>query len=228
MRGSVFAGLSSLLLAGSALAEGGHFYAGIDLGAVLSSESEQTYIPGLGAGSTGHVTTGHELGFSASAVYGYDFGWVRAEIEAGYVSADVDEVTTDFPLPGSSSPADIGSFSAEGDVAAQTFMANLIFDVGVVSDFTFFVGGGAGVAQLDFSALARSSSGAFLDDDNDEWLFAWQAMAGVRKPLSEKIDIHVRYRYISVDETELIGFGGRVVYPGFTAHAVSAGITFNF
>lgn len=216
---------AAILFAAPAFAADGGFYAGLDLGAAISAESDQVYTPGGLAGSTGHVTTDHDLGFSVSGVLGYDFGWVRVELEAGYLTAGVDKVTSDFAT---GSGLAIGSQSAGGDIMARSVMANVMVDIGAAGDFTFFVGGGAGAAKLNFSGIELASGPVLLDDEDRDWRFAWQGMAGVRKPLSDRTDIHVRYRYVDISDAELIGLGGRVVEAGFSAHVLSAGITFNF
>ncbi len=107
-------------------------------------------------------------------------------------------------------------------------MANVIVDIGAVDGFEFFVGGGAGVAKLEFSDVTLGSGAVLLDDEGSDWLFAWQAMAGVRKPLSDRVDLHVRYRYVDVDDAELIGLAGRAVSAGLSAHSLSVGLSFNF
>jgi len=222
-RFSTVALLSSTLAVAPAFAQEGGFYAGADLGAVISAETDQDYVPGSTVGSTGNISTDHEIGLTGSAFVGYRFGAIRVEAEAGYLSADIDGLTSNFILPGGVT----GSQSSIGEVSAQTFMANATVDVGQFSDFTFFVGGGAGVAKLKVSEMTSSTGTIVLDDESD-WKSAWQASIGVRKPLATNIDLQVRYRYFDVDDAEMTGFGGRTVTAGLTAHSIVGGVTFNF
>lgn len=209
-----------------ALAQEGGFYVGADLGAVLSSETDATYTPAATAGSTGNISTDNSLGFTGSALAGYDFGMFRVEAEAGFISADVDKLKSSFAL-GTSLIA--GSQDAEGDVSARTLMANALLDVGSFSDFAFFVGGGAGVANLKVSELkATAAPGLLLDDKDDDWHSAWQGIVGVRRSLSGNADLQVRYRYFKMDEAEMVGQGGRAVAVDLSGHSLLAGVTYNF
>ncbi len=212
------------ILAFPAFAQDGGFYISGELGAVISSETDQVFTPGTLAGSTGKISTEHDLGFSAAASVGYDFGAFRIEAEAGHISADVDKVTSSFSV-GSGLTA--GSQSASGEISARTLMANASVDFAGFDDFTFFAGGGAGVAKLKAS-IRLSGGTTLLDDEDSDWRFAWQGFIGVRKPLTSNIDAHVRYRYFTVDDAEMIGLGGRVVEPELTSHSIAAGVTFKF
>lgn len=220
------AAFSSTLIACPAFAQDGGFYVGADLGAVISSETDATYTPATLAGTRGTISTEHDIGLTGSAFAGYDFGSFRIEAEAGFLSADVDQLTSSFAL-GASLVA--GSQDAEGEVSAQTLMANALLDVGGFSDFTFFVGGGIGAAKLKVSGLkATAAPGLLLDDEEDEWRNAWQGIAGLRKPLTSNIDLHVRYRYIDIDESEMVGQAGRAVDIDLSGHSLVAGVTYNF
>src|SRR5690606_36368375 len=106
-------------------------YVGGHLGAVVPAETDQTYTPGTTAGTTGNISTEHELGFDGSAFAGYDFGTFRVEAEAGYMSTDIDGFTSNFATPG---PTAAGSHSAIGDVKARRIIANAMLDVGGFSD----------------------------------------------------------------------------------------------
>ncbi len=222
---AVLASLSSTLVATPALAQESGVYLAGELGALLSSETDQTYTPGATVGSTGSVSTDHDLGFTGSAALGYRFGAFRVELEAGLQSADVDKVTSNF---GSGVTLAAGSQDADGEISARTLMANATFDVASLSDFTFFVGGGAGVADLKVSGLVTATGSNPVLDDKDDRRFAWQGILGVRKPLTSNIDVHVRYRYFSMDDAEMVGFSGRAVTAEFTSHALLAGGSYRF
>lgn len=209
-----------------AFAQEGGFYVGGGLGAVISSETDQTYTPGATIGSTGTVSTDHELGFSGSAFAGYDFGAFRLEVEAGVLSADVEKLSSSFALPSASLVS--GSQNGHGEVRAQSVMANATVDVGDFYGFNLFLGGGAGVAKLKIADLQTATAAGPLLDDEDDWRFAWQGLIGVRKPLTDNIDVHVRYRYLSVDDVEMVGQSGRAVSAELSSHALEGGISFNF
>ena len=219
------AAFSSALIAAPALAQEGRFYVGGELGALVSSETDQTYTPGAAPGSAGAISTEHDLGFSGAAFAGYDFGPIRVELEASYFSVDVDEVSSSFAAGGG---LIVGSQGASGDVSARAVMANGAWDIGGPAGLTFFVGGGVGLAQVKVSGLTTSGGAVLLDDEDDDWLFAWQVSGGVRKALTSNLDAHVRYRYFNVDDADMIGLSGRVVAADFSAHALSVGLSLNF
>lgn len=219
------AAFSSALIAAPAMAQESGFYVGGELGALVSSETEQTYTPGATPGTTGAISSDHDLGFSGAAFVGYDFGPVRVELEASYLSAEVDEVNSSFAVGGGLLA---GGQGASGDVSARSVMANGAWDIAGPAGLTFFVGGGVGLAQVKVSDLTTSGGAVLLDDEDDDWLFAWQVGGGVRKALTSTLDAHVRYRYFNVDDADMIGLSGRVVAADFSAHALAVGLTFNF
>lgn len=209
-----------------AFAQNTGFYVAGELGAVISAESEQTYTPGTVAGSTGAISTDHDLGFGGGALAGYDFGAFRVEAEAAYLTAGIDKLTSNFATGGGLAT---GSQDSDGDIRAQILMANAMADFVGLQDFSFFAGGGIGVAKLKVSEMT-AANGAFvvLDDEDSDWRSAWQLFAGVRKPLTSNIDAHLRYRYLNTEDFEMTGMGGRVVNADFTAHTLTAGVSFSF
>lgn len=211
-----------MALAGPAMAQDSGFYVGAEAGGAFATEFGSVFTPGQGAGSEGNIETEFELGFAGSAFVGYDFGAVRVEVEAFTLSADVDSLNNDFPIPGT---LVAGPQPGEGAVGVQGYFANAILEFGAYNDFAFFIGGGAGQASVDVEFRAQGFGNA-LDDDNEQ--FAWQMFGGVRKPLTSRIDGHIRYRYLSVDDLEMTGFGGRVVEGDLNAHSISAGLTYRF
>lgn len=226
MRKIVFgAALSSALIASPAFAQERGFYVGGELGAVISSETEQQYTPGATPGSTGAVSTEQEMGFAGAAFAGYDLGAVRIELEASHQSSGVEEVSSSFATGGG---LVAGTQAAEGDVSARAVMVNGAWDIGGYESFSFFVGGGAGAAKLKVSDLSTSAGVTLLDDEPEDWLFAWQAVGGVRRALTDNIDAHIRYRYFNVDDGEMVGLSGRAVNADFSSHSVALGLSLRF
>jgi opacity protein-like surface antigen len=67
-----------------------------------------------------------------------------------------------------------------------------------------FVGGGAGVARTHLYSLTT--------DDSDTG-FAWQALAGVRMPLSSHLDAELKYRFFNHRSLDLVTSNQRSVAP---------------
>jgi len=90
-----------------------------------------------------------------------------------------------------------------GDVNATAAMANLYYDFNRDGAIQPYVGVGVGVAKIDVNGAA---AGLVSFDDNDT-VAAYQGMAGVAIPLSERLDLDVGYRYFKAPEGS---FNGRV------------------
>ncbi|HUD29661.1 MAG TPA: outer membrane beta-barrel protein, partial [Novosphingobium sp.] len=123
-------------------------------------------------------TIDFKKGFDGGAVLGYDFGPFRLETEASYRQATIKN-------------------SGGADASNLSFMVNGLLDFGPDDGLQGFVGGGAGVGRVH----------ADLIDDSDTG-FAWQAIAGIRAPLSSHWDVGLKYRFMNVDNVDLVGPAG--------------------
>ncbi|HBQ54308.1 MAG TPA: flagellar motor protein MotB, partial [Erythrobacter sp.] len=56
-------------------------------------------------------------------------------------------------------------------------------------------------------------------DDSDSGL-AYQALAGIRAPLTDSIDVGLRYRFFRATEVELVDLGGNTLEDDFTSHSL--------
>src|SRR3546814_2558209 len=99
-------------------------------------------------------------------------------------------------------------------------MLNGLLDFGPDDGLQGFVGGGAGVARV-----RQNTENVVYDTDT---VFAWQALAGVRMPITQNIDASLKYRFFNADNVEVVGFGGEDIDTRFRSHSVLAGITYNF
>jgi opacity protein-like surface antigen len=224
---AIAAALSTTVLAGPALARDGAWYVGGDFGAMIVEDSDVSFTPGTGAGTTGQVRIGFDEGFDGSGFVGYDFGAFRIEAEVSYKQADTEELhTSGIVLPGTSGSSGVFN-GGNGDVSVLSGMVNGLLDFGDEDGLSGFVGGGVGMAKVDLNGVnAFTNSGAVLDDSDTR--FAWQVLAGVRQALSPNVDIHLKYRFFNVDDLEMVGFGGRAAGMDLRSHSLVGGITFNF
>jgi opacity protein-like surface antigen len=116
---------------------------------------------------------------------------------------------------------------ADGKVTLNSAMVNVLGDFGADDGLSFYAGVGAG------RAWARA-----LDDGDKAWAF--QAIAGVRSPISENIDIGLKYRYFRTQELNFeggpLGVGGPLRVANFNpslngkyrSHSLLASLIFNF
>ncbi|HKY80260.1 MAG TPA: outer membrane beta-barrel protein, partial [Sphingobium sp.] len=170
--------LASTALATPALARDDSWYVGIDAGVLLVEDQDAT-INGVDADDS----IDYHKGFDADANIGYDFGGFRLEAEAAYKRAEVDLEKSGFG----------------GAASALSFMLNGLLDFGSDDGLQGFVGAGAGVSR------AKIANDLVNDSDTG---FAWQAIAGVRYPLTSNIDVSLKYRFFNQNDIKVI--------PGYT------------
>ena len=179
-------------------------------------------------------------GYDVDLRGGYDFGMFRLEGELGYKRAKGKDLRLDDNfLVALNSGAGTSLTSDDfdlGHVSVLSGMVNALLDFGGNDGVGGFVGAGAGYARVK----------EFSDSDSG---FAWQVLAGVYTPLSDNIDIGIKYRYFSTgnlhtanDVAFAAGTGacapggppcsGGVatfgVHDKFTSHSVLASLTYNF
>ncbi len=121
----------------------------------------------------------------------------------------------------------IGATSADahGRSAALSYMGNLFYDFNNASQWTPYVGAGAGGASVQ---LARSS-GLGNTSESDR-VFAYQFMGGLSFapqsiPLTEW---NLGYRYFATQDPEFQTSGGSVQLKDYNSHNVEIGAKFRF
>jgi len=203
--------LATSALATPALARDNSWYIGADAGVVLVEDQDITFTPGNGGAASNTVAgVDYHKGFDVDGNIGYDFGGFRLEAEAAYKRALVDLDKSGFG----------------GSASALSFMLNGLLDFGPDDGLQGFVGGGVGVSR---GKLAND-----LVNDSDTG-FAWQAIAGVRYPLTSHVDVSLKYRFFNQDDIKLIpayttigGPAGSSVDTKLRTHSVLLGLTYNF
>jgi outer membrane protein OmpA-like peptidoglycan-associated protein len=214
--------LASTALASPALARDNQWYVGVDGGAMIV-EDLALDIGALNDAASLDMNKGYDVG----GVVGYDFGGFRLESEVSYRKANVAGVSSQTPQITSGSSTALrsaGTYFLDGDSNALSFMVNGLLDFGDDDGLQGFIGGGVGVARVDVQAVLVAPS--FLDDSDTG--FAWQALAGIRTPLSDNWDVGVKYRFFNADKVGLVDRLGRAVDTRFRSHSVMASLVYNF
>jgi OmpA-OmpF porin, OOP family len=223
---AIVVALSSTAIATPALARDGAWYVGGDFGAMIVEDTH------FDVGTTEDaIIVDHEYGYDGAGFVGYDLGAFRIEAEVAYKRARIDEIETVLALPGQNTPGRTTSQTflnaGGGNTTALSFMVNGLLDFGDDDGISGFLGGGVGMARVNFNnQRAFSNQGAFLDDSDTR--FAWQLLAGVRQAISDNVDVTVRYRFFNVSDLEMVGFGGRDMTTRLRTHSLLGGLTFNF
>ena len=214
--------LASTVLATPAMARDGQWYVGVDGGVTIVDEPVIDIVGSTASGAQIEVDQG--TGSDFGGVVGYDFGPVRLESEVSFREADVERVgSLGAVIQNGATVLRSGSFDAVGDTNALSFMVNGLFDFGPDDGLQGFFGGGVGIARveneigLDLTVLDDSDTG-----------FAWQILTGIRAPLSDRIDIGIKYRYFEADGIELVDSRGRNFDTDFTSHSILGSLIYNF
>jgi outer membrane protein OmpA-like peptidoglycan-associated protein len=192
----LLAGTAAIALATSASASGLRgSYAAIEGGAGwIGSERILQEVAVTSVITTSPIfDTDFATGWAVLATLGYAFdNNLRAEIEAGYRRNDIDrlvQLTTPAVL------------SASGDLSEFTVMANLLYDFALGDKLTLSVGAGVGADLANLKAAA-------LGVDDDEWVFAYQAIAGLNYAIGRQTQLFLNYRYLHADAPEYTAVTG--------------------
>jgi OmpA-OmpF porin, OOP family len=214
--------LASTALASPSMARDGSWYVGVDGGAMLV-EDLNLDIGALPIEGTANTDTGYDFG----GVVGYDFGGFRLEAETSYRETDLRSFASSVSAipsgPGSALSAP-GLNLTGGDANALSFMVNGMLDFGEDDGLQGFVGGGVGVARVDIQQQFAAPS--WLDDSDTG--FAWQALAGVRAPISDSWDVGLKYRFFNASKVDLVDRLGRGVSTRFRSHSLMGSLVYNF
>jgi len=223
--------LASTALATPALARDKAWYVGVEGGAMIVEDIHFDITNGA-TKTNDAAQVDHEYGYDVGGNVGYDFGMFRIEAEVSYKGANVDKWrstlrTPAFTAAGASFTAPPATYDyVGGKTTALSFMLNGMLDFGDDDGIQGFVGGGVGVARVKAEKYALNRNGSFLDDSDT--VFAWQAIAGIRAPLTENIDATLKYRFFNADNVKLVDVNGRTVDGRFRSHSLLGGVTFNF
>lgn len=158
------------------------WYIGLEGGANWNSDNDAAFatVPPLYT----PATIGYDTGWAALATMGYAFensGW-RVEGEFGYRHNDIDS---------------IAGLPAAGELTSMTLMANVLYDFKLMDRLTLSVGAGAGAQHSTFDD-------GVIDQDED-YNFAYQGIAGLSYAVSPRLDLTLNYRYLRTDESSYHG-----------------------
>ncbi|WP_039338625.1 outer membrane protein, partial [Novosphingobium subterraneum] len=200
--------LASSALASPAFARDDSWYVEADAGAMKVEDSE--------ALNGGIVLSNHD-GYDFGGIVGYDFGGFRLESEVSYRRAYNDSV-------------DIGGVvrdNPQGHADALSFMVNGLLDFGPDDGIQGFVGGGVGVARSKYFINAGNSTVGVQVNDSDTG-FAWQALAGIRAPISDHVDVGLKYRFFNHNNVDLVAADGTAARTRFRSHSILGTLSYNF
>lgn len=161
-----------------------------------------------------------EISFDTGGVVegalGYASGTgLRGEVALGYRTNDTDQL---------SDPV-FGVFPIDGDVTALSLMANGYYDFNAgMPALHPFVGAGIGVAMIDIEA---STFGVTLVNDDDT-VFAYQAIAGVAYDFTPTVAGTLRYAYFATANPTFTDSTGVPFDAEYDSHAIMVGLLYTF
>ncbi|MBN8502014.1 MAG: OmpA family protein, partial [Sphingomonadales bacterium] len=202
--------LASSALATPALARDDSWYIEGDVGGVLIEDMENLVSPGFGLMNTA-------VGYDVGGIVGYDFGGFRLEAEASYRRAKADG----FNVSGAQT---FSGSNLDGNASALSFMLNGLLDFGDDDGLQGYVGGGAGIGRVKI--LADTPSRTYVDDSDSG--LAWQALAGLRMPVSSKVDVGLKYRLYNQNNVKLVSPTNAALETSFRSHSVMLTLGYNF
>ncbi|MGQ0741232.1 MAG: OmpA family protein [Alphaproteobacteria bacterium] len=166
-----------LLLAGPAAAQTQGWYLGLGAG-WHNADDVDFSTSGFGSG-----TIGLDDGAAFIGALGYKWpGGLRLEVEGGFANPDA-------------------SGGLRGDIDETTLLANVAYDIPLGHWVSLTLGGGAGIAWVDPNIRVPGPPSILLASGS-ETAFAWQAMAGLIFPLSDRFELQADYRYRSIEGTD--------------------------
>ncbi|MBI1340836.1 outer membrane beta-barrel protein [bacterium] len=215
--------LSALVIPASASAQDAEWYTAAGGTVSIRGSEPGTIANAPMPGQTVQVEEDYDPGFGGFLALGRDLGRFRVEGEFGYTRDAADRYTAIVPPTG----------QIFADIETQTFraMANAYVDF-KMGGLEPYVGAGIGYAWSDLSVIAPraglpTEQPRRLIDDNDDG-FAYQAIAGVALPVSERLRMTLAYRWFDEGQFEGVDGRGEAITRERGAHNVDVGLRWSF
>jgi opacity protein-like surface antigen len=219
------AALAAVFVTNAAAGEANRFYFKGDLGVALTEDVKlrEFFGAGLPANSEIELDPGVRFGIKG----GYEVtDWFATEIETGVTANRVDSIST-----------------GTGDSAGITqvpLLLNVRFQCPACKQVSPYFGGGAGFASTIFwgDGLTVGTPGnqVYFDGGVAGIAFAYQAFAGVRFSITERMSVNLEYHFFGTGPTKLEDNDTTIGAPTSqemrlgrtTTHAITAAFQYSF
>jgi outer membrane protein OmpA-like peptidoglycan-associated protein len=235
--------LATTVLSSPALAKDQAWYIGLELGPnLVQNQLFDIRNAAQTAVSQDGIRARHDIGYDLGGNIGYDFGKFRAEFEVAYKANSIDSMFVEQAVPAvpfgvptapattvTASVPPLGTYDpAGGNARVLSFMGNGYYDIGGQgTDLGAYVGAGLGIARVQHSSYALRDGGAAMIDDSDTGV-AWQILAGVYKPLSDHVELGLKYRFFNVDNVDTFTTNGLATQTRYRSHSLMVTLAYNF
>jgi opacity protein-like surface antigen len=173
----------------------------------------------------GENTFGAKVKFDPGVRFGFRAGymvtdWFSAEAETGVTTSTINSIT--------------GPSSVDASLATVPFLLNARFQIPQRMLVTPFFGGGLGFADMVLNADHMTFGTTRLHGTASDAVFAYQAFAGLRFALNDRMGVSVEYHYVGTTAPEwradFISGGGldRMKFGGIQTHAFSIAFEYRF
>jgi opacity protein-like surface antigen len=142
----------------------------------------------------------HDL-LSYGGAVGYDFGDYRFEGELSHLSAYGETMQSE-------------THKLSSEISATALMVNAWYDVDTGTDFTPYVGGGVGAAEIEVDSTKTWPEGSFSGSGYSSTEYAYQVGTGVDYSVTEGATVGLGYKYLSAGDQSF--------------HTVNAGMRYTF
>ena len=196
--------LCAAAVSAAALAFAGAASAQSQPGFYVTGEGGASFLPNLQLKSAGVTSHEHfDTGYAYGGAVGYDMGnGARVELDALHQQSNL---------------SGIGGTAANGHLQSTSLMVNGQYDLTHNTRFTPYVGVGVGAQNV----------GAEIAGAHDaDWKPAYQAEAGLRTNISDKVSVFGEYRF-SQSEAANLSLAGVDAHQHFADHGILAGLTYH-
>ena len=188
-------------------------YVSFSVGATTIDETDLQDLTLAGTGND----VNFDPGFGFHAAIGHQlFHPLRVEFEFSYHENDLDDIRI-----GANPTVDL-----DGDYSSVGFFINALFDIQINEVVSYYGGAGAGAAQVELDSSADLATlgigtGTLNDDD---FVFAYQAMTGLSFHVNDLVVVTAGYRLSSSEDPEFNG----IEFDAPLVHSFEVGMRFEF
>lgn len=177
---------------GISLAQYGQFITR-ESGPYITADAGGNIPEGGGLSDFGGFAAGAQVSYDAGATLnlaaGYQFNrYLAAEVQTGWNLNAIDAIP--------------GFVVSDTYVSSVPILVNAVFQWPIPRTILVpFIGGGVGGAATLFDTDYMANTAVSLFGSDSDFVFAWQAFAGLRFQISDQLSAGVAYKYFSTEDT---------------------------